>query len=224
MRISKEDVEAAYQRNARSYDTAVKLFYPLIGLRIGKYRKRAVECLNLKAGDIVVDVGCGTGLCFPLLMEKIGPKGTLLGVDISSEMLSRAEERVKRAGWTNVKLFHSDIATFEFPNGINSAISIGVFGYIEERGEILERIFNVLVHNGRLVILDGKRPNRWPALLFKIFVRLSSPFGLTEDYFDSNTWEIVERVFENTTFEEAYGGLLYISSGEKTRPNSFVRI
>lgn len=222
MQISKKDIEAAYQRHARSYDLAVKIFYPLIGLRIGTYRRRAVEYLNLKPGDFVVDVGCGTGLCFSLLMEKIGPNGTLLGVDISSEMLLRANERVKHAGWANVQLVHSDIAKFDFPSGINGAISTGVFGYIKERDEVIEKLYEALVDGGRLVIVDGKRPNSWPTWLFKIFVRLSSPFGLTEDYFNSNTWEIVERLFENPTFEEIYGGLLYISSGEKTkiRPNN----
>lgn len=222
MRISKEDVEAAYQRNAKSYDLAVKIFYPLIGLRIEKYRRRAVACLNLKPGDVVVDAGCGTGLCFPLLMEKIGPNGTLLGIDISSEMLSLAAKRVARAGWTNVQLVHSDIANFKFPVGINGVISTGVFGYVEERDEVIEKISKALVHNGRLVIVDGKRPNSWPTWLFKMFVKLSSPFGMTEDYFNNNTWKIVERLFENTTFEETYGGLLYISSGEifRTRTNN----
>jgi len=140
MRISKKAVEAAYQRNARSYDLAVTGFYPLIGLQIGKYRRRAVEYLNPQPGDTVVDVGCGTGLCFPLLMERIGPVGQLIGVDVSSEMLYRAKERVKRAGWTNVQLVHSDIAKYEFTDGINGIISTGVFGYIEERREVIESL------------------------------------------------------------------------------------
>ncbi len=128
MSISNIDIEAAYQRNARNYDLAVKLFYPLIGLHIAEYRRRAVEHLNLKPGDTVVDIGCGTGLCFPLLMNRIGPNGHLIGVDISSEMLSHANKKVEYAGWTNVQLIHSDIAKYEFPDGINGAISTGVFG------------------------------------------------------------------------------------------------
>ena len=224
MQISNEEIEVAYQRNARSYDLAVKLFYPLIGLRIGEYRRRAVEYLNLKPGDFVVDVGCGTGLCFRLLMAKIGPNGTLLGVDISSEMFSRAKKRFKRAGWSNVQLVHSNIANFVFPMGINGAISTGVFGYIEERAEVIEKISKALVHNGRLVIVDGKHPNNWPAWLLKIFVWISSPFGLTEGYLNCNTWEVIERTFGNTTYEEVYGGLLYISSGNNAQPNTALQL
>lgn len=221
MQIPKVDIEAAYQRNASSYDFAVKFLYPLIGLRINKYRRRAVKYLNPHLGDTIVDVGCGTGLCFPLLMKKIGPKGKLIGVDISSEMLFLANERVKRAGWANVELVQSDTAKFQFPEGVNGVISTGVFGYIQERREVIENISNILADGGRLVIVDGKLPSNWPTWLFKGFVKLSSPFGLTEDYFNNYTWRIVEMLFENTTFEEVYGGLLYISSGEiiRTRPN-----
>ena len=215
MQISKKQVEDVYQKNAKTYDLAVKIFYPLIGLKIDEYRKKAVDCLNLNNGDLVVDLGCGTGLCFPLLMEKIGPNGKLLGVDISTEMLSVAEERVKSAGWSNVELIHSDIEEFEFPAEINGLISTGVFGYLGERTKVLEKIYKSLVNNGKVVIVDGKRPQKWPSLLFKLFVKLSSPYGLTESYFDNNTPEIVARLFQNVTFEDMYGGLLYITSGEK---------
>lgn len=182
MQISKRQVEDAYQKNAKTYDLAVKIFYPLMGLRINEYRRRAVTYLDLKPGDFVVDLGCGTGLCFPLLMEKIGPNGKLLGVDISTEMLSVAEERVKSSGWSNVELIHSDIEEFEFPTEINGLISTGVFGYLGERAKVVEKIYKSLVNNGHVVIVDGKRPQKWPSSLFKLFVKLSSPYGLTESY------------------------------------------
>ena len=51
------------------------------------------------------------------------------------------------------------------------------------------------------------------AWLFKLFVWSWSPFGLTEEYFDSQSWKLVERFHQDTTFEEVYGGLLYISAG-----------
>ncbi|MGR9086558.1 MAG: class I SAM-dependent methyltransferase [Gammaproteobacteria bacterium] len=215
MQISKKKVEEAYQKNARYYDLAVKVFYPLIGLRINAYRKRAVEYLNLKQGDCVVDLGCGTGLTFPLIMEKIGPDGKLIGVDISSAMLSAARDRVNSAQWKNVELIHSDIEGYDIPAGINGAISTGVFGYLNNREKVLKNIYSSLVNHGKVVIIDGKRPENWPSFLFMIFVKLSSPYGLTESYFDNNTPDLLSRLFSNTTFEDMYGGLLYMTSGEK---------
>jgi len=215
MRSSKNKVEDAYQKNAGYYDLAVKVVYPLIGLRINTYRKKAVEYLNLKQGDCVVDLGCGTGLAFPLILEKIGPSGKLIGVDISSAMLSVAEDRVRSAQWKNVELIHSDIEQYNIPTRINGVISTGVFGYLNEREEVLENIYESLVDHARVVIVDGKRPQKWPSYLFKLFVKLSSPYGLTESYFDASTPDLVSRLFQNVTFEEMYSGLLYITSGEK---------
>ena len=215
MRNPKKQIEDAYQRNAKTYDLAVKIIYPLIGLRIDDYRKKALEYLNLSEGDLVVDLGCGTGLCFPLLMDKIGPNGKVFGVDISTEMLSIAEKRVKSAGWSNIELVHSDIEEFDFPNEINGLISTGVFGYLEEPKNVLEKIHKSLLNSGKVVVIDGKYPKKWPSLLFKIFVKLSSPYGLTESYFNNDTSGIISRSFQNVTYEEMYGGLLYISSGEK---------
>ena len=94
-------------------------------------------------------------------------------------------------------------------------LQTGVFGYIEERRKVIEKISKALVHDGRLVIIDGKRPASCPTWFLKMFVRMSSPFGLTENYFNNDTWRIVEELFKDTTFEEMYGGLLYISSGRK---------
>jgi demethylmenaquinone methyltransferase/2-methoxy-6-polyprenyl-1,4-benzoquinol methylase len=212
MTVSRKTVEAAYQRHARNYDLAVRL-YRLAGLRIEHYRARAVELLQLRTGDRVLDLGCGTGLNFPHLVERIGPEGELTGIDLSSEMLACAQSRVDHARWSNVKLVHADIAAFGLPGGINGVLATGVFGYLDERSLVLEAIAGALAPGGRLAIVDGKRPTAWPAWLFRLFVRISVPFGLTEGYFDARTWESVESSFEDTTFEEGYGGLLYIASG-----------
>lgn len=216
MNLSKKAVEAAYERQAKRYDAALKL-YQLVGLRINDYRARAVELLNLKRGDCVLDLGCGTGLSFPLLVEAIGPEGRVIGVDISATMLACAKEKIERAHWTNVHLVHGDLAQYNFPQSVNAALSIGVFGYVPERHRVIEKLAQVVVPGGKIVIIDGKRPDRWPPWLFKLFIWCSSPFGLTPEYFDGRTWESAERFFQDTTFEELYGGLLYISSGRVAR-------
>ncbi len=57
---------------------------------ITAWRKQAVSALKLKRGDIVVDVGCGTGSNFPLIEEIIGAEGKIIAVDLSQEMLDQA--------------------------------------------------------------------------------------------------------------------------------------
>lgn len=212
MGVSKQTVEAAYQRHAGSYDIAIKL-YRVIGLNLDEYRLRAVELLRLSPGDVVVDLGCGTGLNFGPAIDRIGPRGRLIGVDFSSEMLERARKRIERAGWSNVRLVHSDIAAYDFPERVDAVIATGVFGYVRERDQVVKAVSRALVPGGRVAIVNGKRPDAWPSWLFKLFVLILRPLGITEEYFDSRTWESVERYFRDSTFEEHYGGMVYICSG-----------
>jgi demethylmenaquinone methyltransferase/2-methoxy-6-polyprenyl-1,4-benzoquinol methylase len=211
MVLSKEEIRSSYETGAKYYDFAVRL-YGLIGIRKA-YRLRAVKLLRLQRGDCVVELGCGTGLNFPLILEQIEPEGRLIGVDLSPKMLAYARERVERAGWKNIELVQSDIVAYNFPEGVNGVLSTGVFGYIADYDRVIKAALHALVPDGRLAIMDGKRPERLPSWVFNLIVRLSRSFGVTSDYFDKRTWESVERYFRETAFEQMYGGMLYISSG-----------
>ena len=74
-------------------------------------RRRAVELLRLAPGATVVDFACGTGLNFALVEGRIGPSGTLIGVDLTAAMLRRASARVNRSGWSNVHLVQLDVTS-----------------------------------------------------------------------------------------------------------------
>ena len=91
-----EAARALYRRHADSYDLQTDW--------AGPDRAKVVALLDLRPGDMVVDVGCGTGLCFSEIQARIGPTGRLVGIEPSLDMLGRASERVARAGWDNVDL------------------------------------------------------------------------------------------------------------------------
>jgi len=65
---------------------------------LGSIRRAAVAALALKPGEIVFDVGCGTGATLPLLAEAVGPDGHVVGIEQSPEMLALARSRVARLG------------------------------------------------------------------------------------------------------------------------------
>ncbi len=201
-----------YQSGAKHYDFTTILFR-LIGLRMKAYRLLAIKKLSLQRGDCVIELGCGTGLNFPFLMEQIGPEGRLIGVDLTPGMLDIARVRVERSGWKNVKLIQSDIATYDFPEGVNGVLATGLFGYIPEYDRVIKAASQSLVPGGHIAILDGKQPENLPSWLFKIVLKLGGPFGYTPEYFNVRPWESVERYFKETSFETRYGGMIYILSG-----------
>ena len=76
----------AYSAHARSYESDTGAFQP--------YRQAIVDALPLRRGEVVLDVGCGTGLCCGMLRDKVGPEGGVIGIEESPEMLAVAREHI----------------------------------------------------------------------------------------------------------------------------------
>jgi demethylmenaquinone methyltransferase/2-methoxy-6-polyprenyl-1,4-benzoquinol methylase len=211
--LTREEVRAVYDRQAKNYDLAVWLYY-LAGMRIRHWRRMAVEALGLEPGDTVVEVGCGTGLNFSLLEQAVGNEGKIIGIDISQAMLDRAEERVRAAGWQNVELVRAAASDFSFPNGLGGILATGVLTYEPEFDTVIERGARALAPGRRWAVLDYKKPNNWLRYLAPLFVALGSGFGVSKSLMQRHVWESVERHLRNTRMRELYGGFVYIVSGE----------
>lgn len=208
---STQNVQTLYQSGAKFYDFTT-ILYRMIGLRMKTYRSLAIKKLSPQRGDCVVELGCGTGLNFPFLIEQIGEEGRLIGVDLTQGMLEIAWERVEKSGWKNVELVQSDISVYDFPDDVNGVLATGVFGYIAEYDRVIKAASKAILPGGHLVILDGKQPERLPQWLFKIVLRLGRPFGFTPEYFEVRPWESVKRYLNNIEIEKKYGGMIYILS------------
>ena len=69
----------------------------------------AMDRLDLRPGQRVVDLGCGAGRTTVELASRVGPGGSVVGVDISAGMLAAARERAARLGAGNVEFVHADV-------------------------------------------------------------------------------------------------------------------
>jgi SAM-dependent methyltransferase len=67
-----------------------------------------------KAGDRVLEIGCGTGAFTVPLAERVGEQGAVVGADISAAMLAGARKRLAEAGMRNVSLVEADAQTHKF--------------------------------------------------------------------------------------------------------------
>ena len=85
---------AKYRKRAAGYDRSCGPTWPI--------RERAIAALDLQPGQRVLDVGCGTGLSFDMVRERVGDEGRVYGIDQSPEMAQRASARIADRGWRNV--------------------------------------------------------------------------------------------------------------------------
>lgn len=210
----KRNVINLYRKRAKRYDFTANLYY-LVGFRLQTYRKKAVQALNLQRGDTVVEIGCGTGLNFPLLRQAVGPEGKIIGTDVTDAMLAQAQKRVAENGWSNVELLQGDAATFQFPAGVGGIISTFAITFVPEFDQVIQNGSEALATGGRWVILDIKLPSSWLAQLAPWLVFLTKPFGVSMELAERHPWESINRHLKNTSLTEIYGGFIYIATGER---------
>ena len=214
MALDKNSLAELYAKRARLYDLSANAYY-LLGFREFAYRKAAIRALNLKRGDTVVEIGCGTGLNFSGLIDCIGPEGKLIGVDLTQEMLNGAAQRAHRNSWTNVELIHQDATTYLFPQRVDGIIATFAITLIPEYDQIISHGVASLGPGKRFVILDFKEPEHWPSWLIQFFVTITRPFGVSLDLTTRHPWESLARHAESVEFREFYFGAAYLCVGEK---------
>ena len=120
-------------------------------------RKKAISLLGLKPGSRVLDLGCGTGLSFPSLREKIGPSGLIVGIDFSPAMISKAASRVGKARWKNVELHCANGESLKLKkNSFDAVLAFISLSAMNNWKKALKNAMDALKHGGKVVIVDGK--------------------------------------------------------------------
>jgi ubiquinone/menaquinone biosynthesis C-methylase UbiE len=143
---------------SRRYDrlaTYIPLFDRILFLPKDS-RRKAVDRLGLRAGDRVLDVGCGTGRSLGYLHKAVGPTGRVYGIDISAGMLRKAQKSCDANGWDNVELMQCDAAAFTAPMPLDGVLFSLSYNAMPDHRAVLRRAWDQLVPGGRLVIMDAK--------------------------------------------------------------------
>lgn len=191
-----------YRRHAASYDATAA--------RTMALRRRTIDLLKLRPGDVVLDVACGTGLSFPLLRERVGANGKVIGVELSPEMLARAQARVEANGWTNVALVRAAMQDAAITDPVDAVL----FNYTHDvlrSPPALERVFAHAKAGARIAVAGVKHPPWWlfPARLWRL--ANASPYLTTFEGLD-RPWSLLERHVTELEITPVMLGTNYIAA------------
>ena len=158
-----EVLKERYRRHAADYDKG-KRFSERI-------RPEAIRRLDLRPGESVLDLGCGTGLSFEMLQQGVGPEGRIIGVELSPEMLEIAHEKVERNSWKNVTLIQGDAQTVEVPGPLDAVLAFFVPEILISPPAVT-RALDSLSPGGRLIAAGVKHAQGPLGPLFNLYFQL----------------------------------------------------
>jgi phosphatidylethanolamine/phosphatidyl-N-methylethanolamine N-methyltransferase len=142
--LNETEVREAYRRWAPVYDST-------FGLVASAGRRKAVELINQRRGS-VLEVGVGTGLSLP----HYAPYLKITGIDLSTEMLEKARQRVTKSGLLNVEgLYEMDAAHLSFPHeSFETVVAMYVMTVVPEPDKVLKELDRVCKPGGEVMIVN----------------------------------------------------------------------
>ena len=160
-----------------------------------RFRRNQIGFLNLREGERVLEVGCGTGVLSLLAKMLVGDGGAVEAIDIAPKMVARARQKAEKAGLL-INFSVASIDELPYRDGIfDAVISSLMFHHlplrIKERG--LEEVYRVLKPGGRLLLCDFSSPRYlvFP-IAFLMFIWISSTryqlFGRLPALFEASSF------------------------------------
>lgn len=143
--VTSDSVKKAYRRYARYYDLVFgAIFHP--------GRKTAIEHLHCHPGDRILEVGVGTGLSLSMYPYDV----KVVGIDLSQEMLNRAQRKVSEENLHHVEaLLQMDAQAMNFPDdSFDSVVAMYVASVVPDARKLVDEIRRVCKPGGKIVFLN----------------------------------------------------------------------
>ena len=120
---------------------------------IVKQRQKTLDALKLKAGELVLDIGCGVGFLTHEMALQVGESGKVIGLDKNTEMISHAQKRCESLQQT--EFYKGDASKLPVHDQTLDAVSCTqVLLYVKDVSKVLTEMRRILKPGGRLVIVE----------------------------------------------------------------------
>jgi len=195
--------QSAYRERARSYNRDTGAFR--------NYRAAVVEALPLRRGQVVVDVGCGTGMCCGLLRDKVGPRGSVVGIEESPQMAAVAREQILEEGWHNVTVVESSAEDAQIAVTADAALFCAVHDILQSP-DALRNVMSCLRPGAWVAAGGGKWAASWMVATNLLIRALHAPYVRSFDGF-GRPWHHLADLVEDIQVREMALGSGYIMNG-----------
>ena len=192
-----------YRSHAGQYDQRTRTFQ--------HWREKLVTRLAVGLGDTVLDIGCGTGLCMPGLQHKIGPTGTIIGIDAAPDMLDLAAQRISDNGWRNVHLINAPVDQAVIDGTADAALFCAVHAVMQNPAAIAN-VVNHLRPGAAVAAIGGKWPAPWRWPLRAWVADLHAPFITDFTGFDQ-PWKYLAQSIPDLKIQQLGAGTGYLAHG-----------
>ncbi len=119
------------------------------------YHANILTRLELSPGLTVLDAGCGPGLLTIPIARAVGPRGSVIALDVQDGMLEKARDAATQAGLTNINFLHAGLGDGKLHEAaFDRALLVTVLGEIPDKPAALREIFSSLKPGGFLSVTE----------------------------------------------------------------------
>jgi phosphatidylethanolamine/phosphatidyl-N-methylethanolamine N-methyltransferase len=185
--MEQQAIRRLYKKYSSLYDT-------IYGPSLDHGRRQLIRAMRAVPGDSILEIGVGTGRLLPMYPEGV----SVVGIDLSQDMLAAARRRAKRLRLAHVELHIMDAERTTFPDGnFDHVVVSHVYSVTRDPHQLIREARRVCKHEGDIYVLNhfsGTANRSWSETLLRPFAELSgsrADFPIKSYLYDMN-WNIVK--------------------------------